>query len=144
MDQPVPGENRFTRVPAPKLPTFESVDPAGIPTPEEMANFPTMTPAAQMHAWSRQPAQLPEQFPKLLPTKLELMDIDCDCVAHIRQSLCEQTLLSAATCHNRVLKTAWRRRQEPDVTQCARIFVKLEQCLDKHNIPFENPDLKKD
>ncbi len=94
------------------------------------------------HAFARSPSVLPDQFPSLLPAMTQLMDIDCDCVAHIRKSPCEQALLSAATCHNRVLRTAWRRRVEPDPFECARIFVKLENCMQKYDIPAENPNQK--
>jgi len=114
-----------------------------LPPPEQFAYEPTPSAAERMHAWARAPAAPPATIPTLLPTRLELMDINCDCVDHIRDGPCGPTLLSAVTCHNRVVKKALRWNAPHDPLACAGVFGKLQKCLERYDIPYENPALKK-
>jgi hypothetical protein len=73
------------------------------------------------------------------------VDINCDCVKHIRTSRCDLPFQSFASCHNAVLQATMKRNAPPMFFQCEGHYARMMICMQKigleHQSLVERPEV---
>lgn len=62
------------------------------------------------------------------------IDINCDCVKHIRKSRCDLMFQSFASCHNAVIRSMHRQRQKPMFFQCQGAYSRMNMCFQQNGL----------